>query len=96
MANSVEQVEAERPGDAHLGSEDDGGAEVHVLQNKTKKVTEKCHRQGAVAEWSKALLVRENKRKPKDPRFTPPPPPRPGQFLLREEVCLRKWWWHKW
>ena len=34
---------------------------------------------GAVAEWSKALLVRENKRKPKDPRFTP----RPGQSLKK-------------
>ena len=30
---------------------------------------------GAVAEWSKALLERENKRKPKDPWFAP----RPGQ-----------------
>ena len=27
---------------------------------------------GAVAKWSKALLVKENKRKPKDPRFAPP------------------------
>ena len=37
MANSVEKVEAERPGDAHLGSEDDGSAEVHVLQNQAKE-----------------------------------------------------------
>ena len=33
---------------------------------------------GAVAEWSKALRLRENKRKTKDPRFTSRPP-RPGQ-----------------
>ena len=26
---------------------------------------------GAVAEWSKALLVRENKESPKDPGFAP-------------------------
>ena len=26
---------------------------------------------GAVAEWSKALVVRENKRKLRDPRFAP-------------------------
>ena len=28
---------------------------------------------GTVAEWSQALLVRENIPKPKDPRFTPGP-----------------------
>ena len=32
---------------------------------------------GAVAEWSKALLVRENKREKKDPRFVP----RPGHLI---------------
>ena len=26
---------------------------------------------GAVAEWSKALLVSQNKQKPNDPRFVP-------------------------
>ena len=36
---------------------------------------------GAVAECSKALLVRENTRKPKDPRVAPPPPARDILFL---------------
>ena len=32
MANSVEQMETEGPGDAKLSAEDDGGTEVHVLK----------------------------------------------------------------
>jgi hypothetical protein len=36
---------------------------------------------GAVAEWSKALLERENKRKSKDPRFAPGL----GTFKKKEE-----------
>ena len=35
----------------------------------------KQHEAGAVAEWSKALLVRENNPKPEDSRYAP----RPGQ-----------------
>ena len=47
----------------------------------------------AVAEWSKALLERENKRKPKDPRFAPP---RPSHLLkvdrtLRLPICPMNW-----
>ena len=41
------------------------GAATEVLQAKT------CG--GAVAEWSKLLLVREIEWKPKDPRFDPQP-----------------------
>ena len=39
----------------------------------------------AVAEWSKALLERENKRKSqKDPRFAP----RPGHLFFKSQVEL--------
>ena len=38
MANTVEEVKAEGPGDAHLGAEEDGGPHLQVLKNETKNV----------------------------------------------------------
>ena len=36
MPDSVEEMEAEWPGDDQLGAEDEGHAELHVLQNKNE------------------------------------------------------------
>ena len=41
-----------------------------VVQDRLCKKRMKA-KAGAVGDWSETLLVRENKRKPQDPRFTP-------------------------
>ena len=45
----------------------------------------------AIGEWSEALLVIENKPKPRDPGFAPSPPhpPRPGQSLKKDAWVRR-------
>ena len=63
-----------------------GAPKCMFCRIKRKKVTEKCHREGAGAELSKALLVRENKRKPKDTWLPSPPPPSWAITLKRRSV----------
>ena len=57
---------------------------LYKFNNKAAQDKESIYKGGAVPEWSKALLVRDNNGKPKDPRFVP------GLVILKKPSCALK------